>query len=74
MSQSLKHHYRTTNWRQYKAALKNREVLTVWLDKRICWFVDASGKTDTVLSFQMPLSIFLTLKNLFGFEAVHWAC
>ena len=44
MSQSLKHHYRTTNWRQYKAALKNREVLTVWLDKRICWFVDASGK------------------------------
>ena len=44
MSLSRKHRYRTTNWKQYNAALKARGSLTVWLDKRMCWFAAASGK------------------------------
>ncbi|MDH0365109.1 IS5/IS1182 family transposase, partial [Comamonas aquatica] len=33
MSHSRKPRYRTTNWKQYNAALKARGSLTVWLDK-----------------------------------------
>ena len=44
--------YRTTNWKQYDAALKARGSLTVWLDKRMCWFA--------------AIQFCLTLKNLFG--------
>ena len=47
MSQSRKPRYRTTNWKQYNAALKARGSLTVWLDKRMCWFATASGKRCT---------------------------
>lgn len=67
MSQPSKPRYRTTNWKQYNASLKARGSLTVWLDKRMCWFAAASGKrgrspklSDTAIQFC------LTLKNLFG--------
>lgn len=44
MSQPRKSRYRTTNWKQYNAALKARGSLTVWLNKDMCWFATASGK------------------------------
>ena len=56
MSHSRKPRYRTTNWKQYNAALKARGSLTVWLDKR-----GRSPKfSDAAIQFC------LTLKNLFG--------
>ena len=39
-----KRRYRTTNWKQYNAALKARGSLTVWFDKKMAWFGAASGK------------------------------
>ena len=59
--------YRTTNWKQYNAALKVRGSLTVWLDKRMCWFAAASGKRGRSPKFSAAAIQFcLTLKNLFG--------
>ncbi len=36
--------YRTTNWKEYNAALKARGSLLIWLDKDMCWHGSASGK------------------------------
>lgn len=44
MSPSNKHRYRTTNWKQYNAALKARGSLSIWLDMRMAWFAAAIGK------------------------------
>ncbi|EJQ7927579.1 IS5 family transposase [Pseudomonas aeruginosa] len=67
MSQSRKPRYRTTNWKQYNAALKARGSLTVWLDKRMCWFATASGKPARTPRFSdAAIQFCLTLKNLFG--------
>jgi hypothetical protein len=35
MSSPNKPRYRTTNWKQYNAALKARGSLSIWLDKRM---------------------------------------
>ena len=67
MSQSSKPRYRTTNWKQYNASLKARGSLTVWLDKRMCWFAAASGKRGRSPKFSdAAIQFCLTLKNLFG--------
>ncbi len=67
MSQPRKPRYRTTNWRQYNAALKARGSLTLWLDKRMCWFAAASGKRGRSPKFSdAAIQFCLTLKNLFG--------
>ena len=67
MSQPLKPRYRTTNWKQYNAALKTRGSLTVWLDKRMAWFAAASGKRGRSPKFSdAAIQLCLTLKNLFG--------
>ena len=62
-----KKRYRTTNWKQYNASLKARGSLTVWLDKRVCWFAAASGKRGRSPKFSdAAIQFCLTLKNLFG--------
>ena len=67
MTQQRKSRYRTTNWKQYNAALKARGSLTVWLDKRMTWFAAASGKRGRSLKFSdAAIQFCLTLKNLFG--------
>ena len=67
MSQPSKPRYRTTNWKQYNASLKARGSLTVWLDKRMCWFAAASGKRGRSPKFSDgAIQFCLTLKNLFG--------
>ena len=59
--------YRTTNWKQYNASLKARDSLTVWLDRRLCWFAAASGKRGHSPKFSdAAIQFCLTLKNLFG--------
>ena len=67
MSQSCKPRYRTTNWKQYNAALKARGSLSIWLDKRMAWFAAASGKRGRSPKFsEAAIQFCLTLKNLFG--------
>ncbi len=67
MSQSIKPRYRTTNEKQYNAALKVRDSLTVWLDKRMAWFAAASGKRGRSPKFSdAAIQFCLTIKNLFG--------
>lgn len=69
MSQLLhtKPRYRTTNWKQYNAALKNRACLIIWLDKGMSWFAAASGKRGRSTQFSdSAIQFCLTIKNLFG--------
>jgi IS5 family transposase len=62
-----KRRYRTTNWKQYNAALKARGSLTVWFDKNMAWFAAASGKRGRSPKFSdAAIEFCLTLKNLFG--------
>jgi hypothetical protein len=44
MNAPAKPKYRTTNWKEYNAALKARGSLLIWLDKDMCWHGRASGK------------------------------
>ena len=69
MSQSpqSKPRYRTTNWKQYNAALKARGSLTIWLDRGMSWFAAASGKRGRSPQFSdVAIQFCLTIKNLFG--------
>ena len=69
MSQPLhtKPRYRTTNWKQYNAALKARGSLTIWLNKGISWFASPSGKRGRSPQFSdAAIQFCLTIKYLFG--------
>ncbi len=67
MSPRKKLRYRTTNWKQYNAALKARGSLSIWLDKRMTWFAACSGKRGRSPNFSdAAIQFCLTLKNLFG--------
>ena len=64
--------YRTTNWKQYNAALKARGSLTIWLDKGMSWFAAASGKRGRSPQFSdAAIQLCLTIKNLFGLWHSH---
>ena len=59
--------YRTTNWKQYNAALNARGSLTVWFDKSMSWFATASVKRGRSPKFSdAAIQFCLTVKNLFG--------
>ncbi|MDH0373765.1 IS5 family transposase, partial [Comamonas aquatica] len=67
MNSPNKPRYRTTNWKQYNAALKARGSLSIWLDKRMTWFAAGSGKRGRSPKFSdAAIQFCLTLKNLFG--------
>ena len=40
MSKPKAVHYRTTNWKSYNDALKQRGSLLIWLDKDMMWLAD----------------------------------
>ena len=44
MSRADRQRYKTTNWRDYNAALKRRGSLTIWLDPEMQWEATPSGK------------------------------
>ena len=46
--------YRTTNWKQYNAALKARGSLTVWFDKKRPGFPLLAANVGAVPSSQVP--------------------
>ena len=36
--------YRTTNWKNYNAALKQRGAMLIWIDKSMAWNGAPTGK------------------------------
>ena len=59
--------YRTTNWRTYNAALKQRGSLQVWFDPETVWLAGASRKRGRSATFtDAAIQACLTLKALFG--------
>jgi len=67
MSAPTKPKYRTTNWKQYNAALKARGSLLVWLDKDMHWHGRASGKRGRSPKYsEAAIQFCLTIKGLFN--------
>lgn len=59
--------YRTTNWRSYNAALKQRGSLHIWFDPETVWLAEPSGKRGRSTTFaDAAIQTCLTLKALFG--------
>ena len=59
--------YRTTNWRSYNAALKQRGSLLIWFDPETVWLAEPGGKRDRSATFtDAAIQACLTLKALFG--------
>ena len=59
--------YRTTNWRSYNAALKQRGSLLVWFDPETEWLAVPRGRRGRPARFSdAAIQTCLTLKALFG--------
>jgi hypothetical protein len=59
--------YRTTNWRSYNAALKQRGSLLIWFDPETVWLAEPSGRRGRSATFSdAAIQACLTLKALFG--------
>ena len=59
--------YRTTNWRAYNAALKQRGSLRIWFDPEMQWLATASGRRGRPATFSdAAIQACLMLRALFG--------
>ena len=59
--------YRTTNWRAYNAALRQRGSLLIWFDPEMRWLAEPTGKRGRQPMFaDAAIQACLTLKTLFG--------
>nr|WP_011997478.1 IS5-like element ISPa35 family transposase [Pseudomonas aeruginosa]CAO91762.1 transposase [Pseudomonas aeruginosa] len=59
--------YRTTNWKDYNAALKARGSLSVWLDRDMQWHGQPTGRRGRSPTFSdAAIQFCLTIKGLFG--------
>lgn len=59
--------YRTTNWRSYNAALKQRGSLLIWFDPETLGLAEPSGKRGRSATFtDAAIQACLTLKALFS--------
>jgi hypothetical protein len=67
MSTPTKQKYRTTNWKAYNAALKQRGSLLIWLDQDMCWHGSATGKRGRSRKYsEAAIQFCLTIKALFN--------
>jgi len=67
MTAPVKPKYRTTNWKEYNAALKARGSLLIWLDKDMRWHGSASGKRGRTPTYSdTAVQFCLTVKGLFN--------
>ncbi|MDO5623983.1 MAG: IS5 family transposase [Pseudomonadota bacterium] len=58
--------YKTTNWREYNAALVQRGSLSVWLDRDMRWFGSPNGKQGRDATFSdAAIQFCLSIKCLF---------
>ena len=59
--------YRTSNWREYNAALQARGSLLIWLDQDMAWFAEPTGKRGRSPTFSdAAIQFCLSIKCLFG--------
>ena len=59
--------YRTTNWRAYNAALRQRGSLLIWFDPEMEWIAAPSGRPGRPATFSdAAIQTCLMLKALFG--------
>ncbi len=59
--------YRTTNWSEYNAALRQRGSFSVWFDPDTAWHAGKTGKRGRPETFSdAAIQTCLTLKVLFG--------
>jgi len=59
--------YRTTNWRAYNAALRQRGSLVIWFDPETEWLAAPGGRRGRPATFSdAAIQTCLTLKALFG--------
>ena len=59
--------YRTTNWKDYNAALKAQGSLSVWLDRDMQWHGQPTGRRGRSPTFSdAAIQFCLTIKGLFG--------
>lgn len=59
--------YRTSNWREYNAALQARGSLLIWLDQDMAWFAAPTGKRGRSPTFSdAAIQFCLSIKCLFG--------
>lgn len=59
--------YKTTNWKEYNAALKARGSLTMWLDTGMHWLAQPNGKRGRDQTFSdAAIEFCLTIKCLYG--------
>ena len=67
MTAPVKPKFRTTNWKEYNAALKARGSLLIWLDKDMRWHGSASGKRGRTPTYSdAAVQFCLTVKGLFN--------
>ncbi|MFC0280490.1 IS5 family transposase [Falsigemmobacter intermedius] len=67
MTKSEAGRYRTTNWKSYNAALKQRGSLLIWLDKDMAWLATRAGRPGRPPVFSdAAIQFCLMLKVLFG--------
>lgn len=67
MSKPAPPSYRTTNWRAYNAALKERGSLLIWFDRETEWLAAPKGRRGRPARFSdAAIQTCLTLKALFG--------
>ncbi|WP_375699654.1 IS5 family transposase [Pseudophaeobacter sp. TrK17] len=59
--------YKTTNWSDYNAALKQRGSLSIWFDAEMAWEAKPSGKRGRQQAYSdAAIQACLTMKVLFG--------
>ena len=67
MSKPVPPTYRTTNWRAYNAALKQRGSLRIWFDPEMEWRAPPSGRRGRAATFSdAAVQTCRMLKALFG--------
>jgi hypothetical protein len=66
-NKKMRKKYRTTNWTEYKALLKARGSLTVWLNKEMQWLAEPNGKRGRNKTLSgAAIQFCLSIKCLFG--------
>ena len=67
MSKPAPNKYKTTNWPTYNAALKSRGALMIWLDPKLTWAAEPTGKRGRNPTFSdAAIQFCLIIKCLFG--------
>ena len=67
MSKPLPAAYRTTNWRAYNAALRQRGSPLIWFDPEMDWMAAPRGRPGRPAAFSdAAIQTCLSLKALFG--------